>query len=460
MTSDGADYGAVSNYGYYPAQVPVRPPPTNAERYRAILMSIFLNHDGHKLPDLITNPNPPADLDIDLIIDDQGHTSLHWAAALARINVLQYLLKLGADPRRVNFNGESALIRAVLVTNNFDNDSFVELLSMIPNAIDITDKKGRSVLHHIALTAGIKGRLQASRYYLETLVDAMLKGGYDLTALIDLQDKNGDTTLNIAARIGNRNLVEHLLRHGADPELPNRAGLRPVDFGLEDARLASLFQSKIDLVAQGNVADLRMQPTVPDCVFGIKQAKTHVPGSVGELQKLLADKESQMHEALLQIRNLSDALNESRKAVQQLSHRVAELEMNNKQLQPDGESCNAPCTDSDEREIVRLRALLAAHGIPANEDGNSDLMPLDSKLTQLVAQVLNMPVSAITPGLIDPLLAAVNSDSSALDLSEIEAFLRQKADSASLVDKHAEYLPESTLQGEQLAPHVVTEMEE
>ena len=241
------DYG----YGFYSsvsnaaatatANAAVRPPPTNGERYRAIFMSVFLNHENHKLPELLTGPTPPADLDVDLIIDDQGHTSMHWAAALSRINVLQMLLNLGADARRVNFNGESALIRAVLVTNNFDNDTFVDLLTLIHNAIDIMDKKGRTVIHHIALTAGIKGRMQASRYYLDNLLDMMTKTGMDIGALIDVQDKNGDTALNIAARIGNRSLVEQLLRAGADPKVPNRAGLRAIDFGLEDTRLSSLF---------------------------------------------------------------------------------------------------------------------------------------------------------------------------------------------------------------------------
>ena len=238
-------------YGFYSsvtsaASATVRPPPqqqpTNGERYRAIFMSVFLNHENHKLPDLLTGPNPPpADLDVDLIIDDQGHTSMHWAAALSRIHVLHTLLNLGADARRVNFNGESALVRAVLVTNNFDKDTFVDLLTLLHNAIDIVDKKGRTVIHHIALTAGIKGRMQASRYYLDSLLDTMSKTGLDIGAIIDVQDKNGDTALNIAARIGNRSLVEQLLRAGADPEIPNRAGLRPIDFGLEDARLSSLF---------------------------------------------------------------------------------------------------------------------------------------------------------------------------------------------------------------------------
>lgn len=238
---------AAEQSGYYQVQpvapVQYKPPPNSGERYRATLMSIFLGPEGQKVPEILTKPTPPSDLDIDLILDDQGHTALHWAAALARINIIQLLLNAGADPRRVNFNGENALIRAVLVTNNFDNDTFFDLLTLLHSAIDVTDKKGRSVFHHIALTSGIKGRLQACRYYLDTLIEMIQKASLDLNALIDLQDKHGDTALNIATRVGNKVLVEQLIRYGADPTIANKSGIRPKDFALVDPALASVLEN-------------------------------------------------------------------------------------------------------------------------------------------------------------------------------------------------------------------------
>lgn len=50
--------------------------------------------------------------------------------------------------------------------------------------------------------------------------------------IVNAQDKYGDTALNIAARVGNRAIVTQLIEVGADPMIPNRAGLRPVDFGV------------------------------------------------------------------------------------------------------------------------------------------------------------------------------------------------------------------------------------
>jgi len=233
----------------YYAQNPVAQQPLpvtykQGERYRSTLMSMFLNEDGNSVPEILTSSEPPSDLDIDLIIDDQGHTSLHWASALAKIPILQHLLRRAADTKRLNFNGESALIRAILVTNNFDNDTFPEVLQCLWQAIPCQDKKSRTVFHHIALTAGVKGRVQASRYYLEALISfltnpptnilMMLEGQTEIPgpammdALINLQDKNGDTALNIATRIGNRQIVESLEKAGADATIPNIAGQLPV----------------------------------------------------------------------------------------------------------------------------------------------------------------------------------------------------------------------------------------
>ncbi|TPX39083.1 hypothetical protein SeMB42_g03826 [Synchytrium endobioticum] len=211
-----------------------QPELTGAERHRAALMALFLNEDKDHLPELLTNPAPP-DLDVDLVIDDQGHTASHWAAALGRIPILRLLVEKGAHVKKLNNVGESALVRAVLVTNNFDNQTFPELLTILADAIPLVDNKHRTVLHHIAFTAGIKGRSLAAKYYMECVLEriGLMPGGFFAT-LIDIQDRHGDTALNIAARFGNRNLVEQLLDIGASPDMENKAGIRPVDFGIDD----------------------------------------------------------------------------------------------------------------------------------------------------------------------------------------------------------------------------------
>jgi ankyrin repeat protein len=58
--------------------------------------------------------------------------------------------------------------------------------------------------------------------------------------LIDAVDYQGDTALNIAARVGNRMLVRTLLEAGADKLKENKLGLRATDYGLPDPVRLSL----------------------------------------------------------------------------------------------------------------------------------------------------------------------------------------------------------------------------
>ncbi|KAJ1735827.1 transcriptional regulator swi6 [Coemansia biformis] len=168
---------------------------TSAQDDQIKLMQIFLNEDAGFIPDWLAELDGEAGpsaadgtksprVNVDLVIDDQGHTAVHWAAALARIQVLDLLLFHSADARRLNYDGESALVRAVQVTNNYETQTFPELLELLHDTIPLTDKHNRTVLHHIALAAGIEGREKAARYYADCLLSwiVRLAGGYQIDA--------------------------------------------------------------------------------------------------------------------------------------------------------------------------------------------------------------------------------------------------------------------------------------
>ena len=222
-----------------------------------------------------------TDFDIDAIIDDQGHTALHWAASLARMNMVEQLIALGADIERGNYAGETPLIRAVLTTNHVESGTFTALLGHLSPSIRTIDHAYRTVVHHIALVAGVKGRAAAARSYMAAILgwtakemkDSQVNGSgtafgkangngmgishgangssaaqhangtgsqssdtaspLTLKTLVDVQDVHGDTALNVAARVGNRGLVGLLLDAGADKARANKLGLKPVDFGVE-----------------------------------------------------------------------------------------------------------------------------------------------------------------------------------------------------------------------------------
>ncbi|KAI1637870.1 start control protein cdc10 [Biscogniauxia mediterranea] len=228
-----------------------------AERKRNLLMGLFLDTGTNATTiDYMQNEafQTLSPMDLDAPIDTSSHTALHWAATLARMPLLRALIAAGANPCRVNASGETALMRASAVTNNSDQVSFPELLDVLGNTIEIRDIKGRTVLHHIALTSAVKGRSNSSRYYLESLLEWVVRQGSApssqnttangnttvprmgigrfMSEIVNAQDKSGDTALSIASRIGNRSIISQLLEVGADPKIANAAGLRPVDFGV------------------------------------------------------------------------------------------------------------------------------------------------------------------------------------------------------------------------------------
>lgn len=229
-----------------------------AESKRALLMSLFMDPSraDFSTHEAFLTLSP---LDLDTPIDAKSHTALHWAATLARLPLIRALIEKGASIFRVNGSGETALMRSVAVTNCADQAAMPEVLEYLGQTIGIRDSLGRTVLHHIAITSAVKGRSQCSKYYLESLLEFVVRqgsappsqstAGYGnsqskaqrsmgigrfMAEIVNAQDKRGDTALLFAARVNNRGIISQLIEVGADPGIGNKAGLRPVDYGIGD----------------------------------------------------------------------------------------------------------------------------------------------------------------------------------------------------------------------------------
>ncbi len=211
--------------------------PARDTRRAAIVQAICARDDPKLVLDMIREIPPDLTAlssDVDLVLDQQGHTALHIAASTGRHATLEALLNAGADIYRGNFSGETALMRACLATHCFDTQTFHTLVAALYASIRTLDTARRSVFHHIVATAGVKGRAVAARYYLDQVnLWIVNRERADFRSIIDIQDEHGDTALNIAARVGNRSLVRVLLDAGANKLLANKLGLRPGDFGVE-----------------------------------------------------------------------------------------------------------------------------------------------------------------------------------------------------------------------------------
>ncbi|KAL8727691.1 MAG: hypothetical protein Q9181_005616 [Wetmoreana brouardii] len=198
--------------------------------------------------------------ELDIPIDHTAHTALHWAATLGRIHILRTLIAKGASIFRLNGGGETALMRAAITTNNYDNRTFPEILKLLGTSIEIQDGRGQTVLHHIAASSAIKGRWLATRHYLDSILEYIVgnsnapnsqQASFDtgddhgihippsttkpiglarfMSDVVNAQDMAGDTALHCAAKIGNQAMVQQLLEIGADRMIPNLRGLRPID---------------------------------------------------------------------------------------------------------------------------------------------------------------------------------------------------------------------------------------
>lgn len=204
-----------------------------AAQYADIILNYFIS-ETTTIPTLLITP--PADFDPNMSIDDDEHTALHWACAMGRIRVVKLLLTAGADVFRVNLNGQTALMRAAMFSNNYDLRKFPELFELLHRSILNIDRTDRTVFHHVVDLALSRGKPHAARYYMETMINRLQEYGSQLADILNFQDDEGETPLTMAARARSKRLTKLLLEHGADPKVRNKEGKNAEDYIVEDER--------------------------------------------------------------------------------------------------------------------------------------------------------------------------------------------------------------------------------
>jgi ankyrin repeat protein len=242
-------------------------------------------------------------------LDASANNALHWAATLAKVPLLKLLIQRGASIWRGNAAGQSPLISAVLVNNCWEHSCFPELLELLGPLIEVRDLQGRTILHHIAVSSGIKGRSPSSKYYLEALLEFLVRTGQAsnaqgttnvaaaaaaglssqeangeasnldpslnlaqprgpitfvkfLQSIVNARDKAGNSALNLAARINNRSIIQQLLEIHADPSLPNNKGISAKDFGIGSDLMEST-QNDEPFEASQPASQMQVDPALP-----------------------------------------------------------------------------------------------------------------------------------------------------------------------------------------------------
>jgi transcription factor MBP1 len=196
-------------------------------KYSQDLLEYFVNSKVDDLPPVLLHP--PADFDVNAPIDEEGHTALHWAAAMGRITVVRILCELKADIFLPNNEDQIPLVRSIMFTNNFDNPTFTDLIAYLRPSITHRNKLGRTIFHQIAHSTSHRSKWPASKYYLENLIKDLCGQSTQeqlqrLKLVLDYQDVNGDTAITICARNQARKFCRLLIRANADIRIPNHHG--------------------------------------------------------------------------------------------------------------------------------------------------------------------------------------------------------------------------------------------
>ncbi|ORZ01408.1 hypothetical protein BCR43DRAFT_561653 [Syncephalastrum racemosum] len=268
--------------------------------------------------------HPPRDLDVNVIIDDEGHTSLHWAAAMGQLQTVRALIDLNADIYRVNYKGQTALMRSVLFTNNFDKKSFHLLLDMLQKTLFNIDKKDQTVFHHVSSTASWKGKVHASRYYMDCLIDKLSQNRSELISILNVQDVFGDTALTIAARIANKKLVRLLMEAGASAEIANEEGMTAHDYLAEVEKPPRMHEETHSSTTE-QATRLRLRQKIDAMFKAILANERSTPAMsllfdsfAGSYERDLREKEQETKEKRTELAMTQKRLEETRRTLDQL----------------------------------------------------------------------------------------------------------------------------------------------
>lgn len=132
------------------------------------------------------------------------------AAMNGHLTIIELLLKFGASPRKINSRGENALTLACMQ----ENFNICERLIVAKGDVNYVDSQNRTPL------------LKAARYNSGSeVLQLLLKHG----ANPDVADQDGNTPLHFAAIRGTKDVAVFLMKLGANPYSQNKLGVIPYE---------------------------------------------------------------------------------------------------------------------------------------------------------------------------------------------------------------------------------------
>ena len=227
---------------------PVKKPRMNGEKFKnLIIKALETENENDDIVTILHATKFPKNLDPNFQVDEEGNTALHWAAAQGNVSLVKYLVEvLKSDPFKSNLKGMNCISKSLFFDNNYKNDSFQTILTLLSNCLIIQDVSGKLPLHYIADLCSLKVKdINVSIYYLNWIlkflsieVDVPMKktdGSNEIVMTrqdflkngLNYQDSDGNTPLHILAVNGNVQLYNHFISLGAVPTVLNLKGETP-----------------------------------------------------------------------------------------------------------------------------------------------------------------------------------------------------------------------------------------
>ncbi|XP_056001971.1 uncharacterized protein LOC125662195 [Ostrea edulis] len=170
--------------------------------------------------------------------DAQGCSLLHCAAKSGSVDVMEYLIRQGLDPKDCSVDNET-ILHFMAMFGSFS--AFKWLCERYPGQIGIKTTSGKSVLHYAASNE--------DTYILIFLVENMKMNPHDKT-------NDGETLLHIACRNGNNGAVKHMLEryaeiiHVQDKHGMTAAHTACISGNLEAMKLLSQFHDRFKILTK------------------------------------------------------------------------------------------------------------------------------------------------------------------------------------------------------------------
>ncbi|AQZ10856.1 SWI4 (YER111C) [Zygosaccharomyces parabailii] len=203
----------------------IGPPALSVEEYKEMILQVLSSEDGcdkdYQLPPQLYHP--PLNFDVNFEIDDQGHTPLHWAAAMANVPLIKLLIALNANALQCNLRGFNCITKSAFYNNCYKANTFSEMVSILRICLITPDSNGRLPLHYLVELSVNKSKDPVViNFYMDTIIHNLGQEDYTLLRMcLNFQDSMGNTVLHLAALNLNLELCNKLCYLGSSMDITN-----------------------------------------------------------------------------------------------------------------------------------------------------------------------------------------------------------------------------------------------